>query len=132
MVEGIIVCSALIFGLILLYFCNRTPSSKKEDVSPLASKIPVKNEREKAFVPSSYSAPVAPVAPMDMTVLLVATPIDTSEPERYSSPVQSYTEQSYDDSSSRSSSSSWGGDCGSSYSSSDSSSSSSSSDSCNY
>lgn len=136
MLEGIVICTALLGCLWLLYLYNRTPE-EKDVPSPLASKVPDKVPERKASHsdliarPAYYGAAPAPQPAMDRTLLFVAATIDTSEPERYSSPTPSYTAPtSYDDSSSRSSSSSWGGDCGSSYSSSDSS--SSSSDSCSY
>lgn len=130
MLEGIVICTALLGCLWLLYLYNR-PAEEKDVPSPLASKVPDKVPERKASHsdliarPAYYGAAPAPQPVMDHTLLFVAATIDTSEPERYSSPTPSY-----DDSSSRSSSSSWGGDCGSSSSSSDSS--SSSSDSCSY
>ena len=135
MLEGIVICTALLGCLWLLYLYNR-PAEEKDVPSPLASKVPNKAPERKASHsdliarPAYYGAAPAPQPAMDHTLLFVAATIDTSEPERYSSPTPSYTSPSYDDSSSRSSSSSWGGDCGSSSSSSDSS--SSSSDSCSY
>lgn len=135
MLEGIVICTALLGCLWLLYLYNRAPE-EKDVPSPLASKVPNKVPERKTSHsdliarPAYYGAAPAPQPAMDHTLLFVAATIDTSEPERYSSPTPSYTSPSYDDSSSRSSSSSWGGDCGSSSSSSDSS--SSSSDSCSY
>lgn len=131
MLEGIVICTALLGCLWLLYLYNR-PAEEKDVPSPLASKVPERKASHSDLIarPAYYGAAPAPQPAMDHTLLFVAATIDTSEPERYSSPAPSYTSPSYDDSSSRSSSSSWGGDCGSSSSSSDSS--SSSSDSCSY
>lgn len=135
MLEGIVICTTLIGCLWLLYLYNR-PAKEKDVPSALASKVPSRAPERKPTQsdliarPAYYGAAPAPQPAMDHTLLFVAATIDTSEPERYSSPAPSYTAPSYDDSSSRSSSSSWGGDCGSSSSSSDSS--SSSSDSCSY
>lgn len=131
MLEGIVICASLLGCLWLLYLYNRAPAEKVVP-SPLASKVPERKSSHSDLIarPAYYGAAPAPQPVMDHTLLFVAATIDTSEPERYSSPTPSYTSPSYDDSSSRSSSSSWGGDCGSSSSSSDSS--SSSSDSCSY
>lgn len=136
MLEGIVICATLIGCLWLLYVYNRPTEQEKDIPSPLASKVPLTPkvpERKASHSdliarPAYYGAAPAPQPALDTTLLFVAATIDTSEPERYSSPTPSYTSPSYDDSSSRNSSSSWGGDCGSS----SSSSSSSSSDSCSY
>lgn len=130
MLEGIVICTALLGCLWLLYIYNR-PAEEKDVPSPLASKVPERKVSHSDLIarPAYYGAAPAPQPVLDTTLLFVAATIDTSEPERYSSPTPSCTSPSYDDSSSRSSSSSWGGDCGSS---SSSSASSSSSDSCSY
>lgn len=130
MLEGILICTALIGGLWLVYHYNRPKESKGVE-SALSSKVQERSSKTSDLIarPAYYGAPPTPQPTVDPTVLFVAATIDTSEPERYSSPTPSYASQSYDSSSSRSSSS-WGGDCGSSSSSSDSS--SSSSDSCSY
>jgi len=130
MLEGIIICGAFIGGLFLVYVYNRK-EIEKENPSPIASKVPNRGSHSDLIArPAYYGAAPAPQPAMDTTFLFVAATIDTSEPERYSSPTPSYTSPNYDDCSSRNSSSSWGGDSSSSYSSSDSS--SSSSDSCSY
>lgn len=88
MLEGIVVAGFLLGALVLLYYYNRPAEEVvAEPASPLAAKVPTWGAREKAYTPAPYSAPPVHVAPpLDMTVLFVAATLDTSEPERYSSP----------------------------------------------
>lgn len=87
MLEGIVICTALLGCLWLLYLYNRAPEEKVVP-SPLASKVPERKASHSDLIarPAYYGAAPAPQPAMDHTLLFVAATIDTSEPERYSSP----------------------------------------------
>lgn len=90
MLEGIVICTALLGCLWLLYLYNR-PAEEKDVPSALASKVlsraPERKPTQSDLIarPAYYGAAPAPQPAMDHTLLFVAATIDTSEPERYSS-----------------------------------------------